>query len=171
MKKTLLLVSSLLLSSSAFAQNWYVDGGAGFVKFDDGTDSISPTNVYLRGGYQFNQYFNVGLESSVTVSSDQIPAAPGVDFDVSATTFYIRGGVPVSDSVWLYGQIGRTKTELTGEYLGVKVSEDDTDTMLGVGAEINLGSDRTYLAVNYAAYNNNDGVDATALNLGVGFRF
>ncbi len=172
MKKNILLLSaSLLFSTSALAENWYIDGGAGFIKFDDGTDTLSPTNLYLRGGYKINQYFNVGLESSTTVSSDQISDAPDVDFDVNAVTFYVRGGVPVTDGIWLYAQLGQTNTELTGEYLGVKVTEDDNDTMYGLGADVDLGSKNLYLALNYSMYNNNDGVDVTAFNLGLGLRF
>ena len=170
-RNILILAIPLLFSTSIYAQNWYADGGLGLIKFDDGADSISPTNLYIRGGYQFNQYFNIGLESSATISSDQIDNLPGVDFDVDAVTFYIRGGVPVNESIWLYGQIGRTKTELTAEFLGTEVSDDDTDTSYGFGAEIDLGSKTTYLALNYSMYNNNDGVDVTALNLGIGVRF
>ena len=170
-KKALLLSTTLLFSSVSFAQNWYVDGGAGFIEFDDGIDTISPTNLYIRGGYQFNQYFNIGLETSVTASSDQLSDIPGVDFDVDVVTFYVRGGVPVNESIWVYAQIGRSNTELTAEFQGIEISEDDNDTMFGLGAEIDLGSDKTYLALNYSSYNNNDGVDVTAFNIGVGLRF
>ena len=172
MKKYLILFAmALLFNAPVHAQNWYVDGGLGLVEFDDGTDKISPTNLYIRGGYQFNQYFNVGLESSATVNSDEIDSLPGVEFDVDAVTLYVRGGVPVGESVWLYGQIGRTNTELTAEYQGVEISEDDNDTMIGFGADIKLGSSNTYLALNYSRYNDNDGVDVTGLNLGIGVRF
>jgi len=171
MKNIILLGIALLFSASSSAQNWYAGGGASFVTFDDGIDTLSPTNIYLRGGYQFNQYFNIGLESSVTVSPDQIPSVPGVDFDVTVVTFYVRGGIPVNESIWVYGQLGSTNTELTGEFQGVEASIDDTDIMYGLGADIDLGSKSTYLALNYSVYNNNDGVDITAFNLGVGFRF
>jgi hypothetical protein len=171
MKKYTVFALALLFVTTAHAQNWYIDGGVGFIEFDDGTDSISPTNLYVRGGYQFNKYFNLGLEASATISPDQIDSVPGVDFDVDTVTLYVRGGVPVTESIWLYGQLGRTNTELTGEYLGVEVSQDDDDTMLGLGAEIDIGSSNAYLALNYSIYNNNDGVDVTALNIGIGARF
>jgi len=172
MKKNILLLSAaLLFSTSTFAENWYIDGGAGFIKLDDGIESISPTNIYLRGGYQFNQYFNIGLESSTTVSSDQLASLPGVDFDIDVVTFYVRGGLPVNESIWIYAQLGRSNTELTAEFQGLQVSEDNNDTMYGLGAEIDLGLKSTYLALNYSAYNNNDGVDVTAFNLGIGVRF
>lgn len=172
MKKYLVLFTlALMFKTTAYAQNWYVDGGVGLIEFDDGTDSVSPTNLYVRGGYQFNQYFNIGLEASTTISPDQINSVPGVDFDVDTVTFYVRGGVPINESIWLYGQLGRTNTELTGEYLGVEISTDDNDTMFGLGAEVDIGSSNTYLALNYSIYNNNDGVDVTAFNIGVGVRF
>lgn len=169
--KILLLSLALLFSTSALSQNWYIDGGAGFIKFDDGVDTVSPTNLYLRGGYKINQHFNIGLESSGTISPDELADFPGVDFSVSAVTFYVRGGLPVNESVWLYAQLGRTNTELTVEYQDRETSLDDNDTSFAFGAEIDLGSPKTYLAVNFSGYNNNDGVDVTAINLGIGARF
>lgn len=171
MKKVLIISLALLFSSSAMSENWYLGGGAGLIEFDDGVDSISPTNIYIRGGYQLNQYFNIGIESSITISSDQISDSPDVDFDVDVVSFYVRGGVPLNESIWVYAQAGRANTELTAEFRGVELSDDDNDTMYGVGAEFDLGDKKTYLAVNYSIYNNNSGVDVTALNLGVGFRF
>lgn len=170
-RKIFLLSFAMLFNTSVLAENWYVDGGAGFITFDDGFDEISPTNLYVRGGYQFNQNFNVGLESSFTISSDQIPSDPDVDLDVNVVTLYVRGGAFVSESVWLYGQVGSSNTELTAEFAGVEFSVDDNDIMFGFGAEIDLGSKSTYLALNYSIYNDNDGVDVTAFNIGVGARF
>ncbi len=66
-KNILLLSTTLLFSTATFAQNWYVEGGASLIEFDDGTDIISPANLYIRGGYQFNRYFNVGLETTSLV--------------------------------------------------------------------------------------------------------
>jgi hypothetical protein len=172
MKKFILLLSlSLIFGNSAFARDWYFDGGLGLMKFDDGTDSVSPTNLYLRGGYQFNKYFNVGLESNFTVSPDQVAAAPGVDFDVDTLTFYGRAGVPVNRYLWVYGQLGRTNAELTANFSGNNSSEDNNDTMYGVGAEIYPFKIPAYIALNYSSYNDNGGVKVTAFNLGVGYRF
>jgi len=169
-KHILLLCGAMTVCSPTLAEEWYVDGGLGFVTFDDGFDKLSPTNIYIRGGYIINPNFNVGVEANVTVSPDQIPGSP-VDFSVDMGTVYVRGGAPVSDSVRIYAQLGSTNTTLTAELGGIEVSVDDNDMMMGFGAEIDLGSGSNYLAINYSIYNNNDGVDVTAFNIGAGARF
>lgn len=169
-KNNLLLCFAMLFSTSSWAENWYVDGGLGFVTFDDGVDKLSPTNIYIRGGYIINPNFNIGIESNVTASPDQIPGFP-VDFDVDIGTIYIRAGAPVSNTVRLYGQLGSSTTTLTGESGGISVSTDDSDIMMGFGAEVDLGRGSTYLAINYSIYYDDDGVDVTGFNLGVGARF
>ena len=161
----------MLLSTSCLAEEWYVDGGFGFITFDDGVDEISPTNIYIRGGYIINSNFNVGIEANVTASPDQISGYPGVDLDVDVGTIYVRAGAPVGENNMVYGQIGSSNTTLTASSGNIAVSADDTDMMIGFGAEIGLGSGSTYLAINYSIYNNNDGVDVTGFNLGVGARF
>jgi len=173
MKKNILLFClALVFSSSSLAEKWYIDGGLGFVNFDDGTDDVSPTNIYFRGGYKINKNFDIGLEANITADSDSFNAGGvTVDFDVDIVTFYARGGGNVSDNVWLYGQIGSSNTELTGEAFGVSVSEDDTDVMFGFGADIGIGSGSTYVALNYSIYNGNNGVDVTGFNIGIGTRF
>ena len=170
-KNGFLICLALLFSSSCLAEEWYVDGGFGFVNFDDGVDELSPTNIYIRGGYIINPNFNIGIEANVTVSPDQIPGAPGVDFDVDIGTIYVRAGAPVGENSMVYGQLGSSNTTLTASSGGYSLSADDRDMMLGFGAEIGLGNDSMYLAINYSIYNNNDGVDVTGFNLGIGSRF
>ena len=172
MKKFILIISiSLFFCSPASARDWYIDGGVGILEFDDSSDAVSPTNLYFRGGYQFNKYFNIGLESNFTVSPDQAAVAPGVDFEVDTLTFYGRAGVPVNRYLWVYGQLGRTNTELSKSSSGGSNSEDNNDTMYGFGAEVYPFNKPVYIALNYSSYNDNGGVNVTALNLGVGYRF
>jgi hypothetical protein len=175
-KYSLILIAASLTSASVSAEQWtpnqwYIDGGLGSVKFDDGYDQVTPTNIYVRGGYIINQNFNIGLESNVTLSPDQIAYAPGVDFSVNIGTLYFRAGAPVSDNVMMYAQIGSSNTELGAEYNNVKTTQSDRDTMLGVGAEIGFGAGSMYAAINYSKYNNNSGVDVSGLTIGIGNRF
>lgn len=175
-KYGLFLIAASLISTSVSAEQWtprqwYIEGGLGTVKFNDSVDEITPTNIYVRGGYFLNENFNIGLESNVTISPDQVSYAPGIDFSVNIGTVYIRAGAPVNDNVVLYGQFGSSNTELSAESGGSKYTTSDRDTMLGIGAEIGFGAGSTYMAINYSQYNNNDGVKVTGLNLGIGTRF
>ncbi len=169
-KNNLLLCLAIIFSTSSWAEDWYVDGGLGFVTFNKGVTELSPTNIYIRGGYIINPNFNVGIEGSVTVSPDQIPGSPS-DFEVDIGTIYIRAGAPVSNTVRLYGQLGSSTTTLTEELGWFSLSTDDSDIMMGLGAEVDLGRGTTYLAINYSIYYDDVGVDVTGFNLGVGTRF
>jgi hypothetical protein len=161
MKKSIsILIITLSFSTAAFARDWYVDSGLGFINFDDGNNSISPTNLYLRGGYQYNKYYNFGLESSFTVSPDQISDA---DIDVNTLTFYGRGGTPVNKYLWVYAQLGWTSTEVN--------NSNNNDLMYGLGVEAYPLNKPIYIALNYSSYFRKSGDDVTAFNLGIGYRF
>lgn len=174
--KNLLLCLTMIFSTSSWAENWYADGGLGFVNYDNGVDKLSPTNLYIRSGYILNPYFNVGIEGSVTVSPDYIPGVPA-DFNVDIGTIYIRAGAPVSHTIRLYGQLGSSTTTLTSESGGVSVATDDSDIMMGLGAEVDLdldldvGNASTYVVINYSIYSDDNGTDVTGFNIGIGARF
>lgn len=172
MKKIIsLLTLSFLFSSTASALNWYADAGFGFISFDDGTNKVSPTNIYLRGGYQLNKYFNFGLETSYTISDDSSSAAPGVDFESDIVTLYFRGGFPVHRKVWLFGQLGHAQTKLTQKSSGGSDTNSNTDLMYGIGAEIYPWKKPAYVSLGYTSYNNNGDAEVTAFTLGMGYRF
>ncbi len=59
---------------------------------------------------------------------------------------------------------GLTKVELTGTLGGVSVSADDDDTGIGIGFEKAI--DSYSISVDYVIYNDNSGVDVSAINLG-----
>lgn len=175
-KYCFILVAASMFSASASAEqwmpnHWYVDGGLGTVKFDDGYDQINPMNIYIRGGYYISQNFNIGIESNVTIAPDNLY---GVDYRVNIGTVYFRAGVPVGPTAMVYGQIGSSNTELSGSLGSLTASVSDRDTMLGAGAEFGLGygpTSTTYLAINYSQYNNNSGVTVTGFTVGIGARF
>lgn len=162
-KNSLFLIITLIFSSTAFARNWYADGGLGLMNFDDGNASISPTNIYLRGGYQLNKYLNFGLETNFTLSPDQVS---NVDANVDTLTAYARGGTPVNKYLWVYGQLGVTNTRFSAGN-----SKNNSDLMYGFGAEIYPVNKPVYIALNYSNYFDNGIAEVTALNLGVGYRF
>ena len=166
-KKLLLILLGSAISMNSYAEGWFIGGGAGFVTFDDSVDKVSPLNAYAKGGFAFNQYFDAGLEASVTLIPDEVYS---VDFDVNIVTIFMRVGAPVNDTTKIYAQIGNSNTEVTGTYGGYSLSVDDSDTSMAFGVQIDFGSNNTYFDINYSSYFDDSGAEATAFNIGVGAR-
>ena len=155
----------LMISIPATAQEEkpqaYWSLGGSLLTFDDGVDSIKPIQVFGRLGYDFNAYIGVGIEGGFSLIEDEIS---GVDFDVTTTFLYLRGSVPIGDDSKLYAMVGPTNVEVTGSLGGISISADDDDTGIGFGFEKSIG---TYsISVDYIIYNDNSGVDVSAINLG-----
>lgn len=168
MKKSYLLAFILpFIAAPVSAEKIYVDVGGSLVNFDDGVDTISPFNIFGRVGYKFHENVNIGAEASVTLVPDELL---GVDLSVDIITVYLRGVLPLSQTASLFLQLGSSNTELTGEVGSISVSADDTDTSIGAGAEFSL-NEKAYITISYTTYNNNDGVDVTGINAGIGARF
>ena len=92
-----------------------------------------------------------------------------MDFDVSTTFFYLKASIPVRDDAKIYAMFGLTNVELTGTLGGVSVSADDDDTGIGIGFEKAI--DTYSILADYIIYNDNSGVDVSAINLGFSRHF
>ena len=160
-----ILVSALLLTLSVqlrAAEGAYGAVGGGFLTFDDGFDEVKPKQLLGRLGYNFNDYIGIGFEGGFSLIEDELF---GVDFDVTTTFFYLRGNVPVGEDSSVYVLVGPTNVEVTGSSGGTSISADDDDTGIGFGFETPLESVSFF--VDYITYYDDDGVDATSINLGV----
>jgi len=157
-------ILTIFISFTAVAQEApraYWTLGGSLLTFDDGVDSIEPIQVFGRLGYDFNANIGIGVEGGFSLIDDEIG---GVDFDVSTIFFYLKGSIPVGDDAKIYAMIGPTKVELTGEFGGFSISADDDDTGFGFGFEKAI--DSYSISVDYIIYNDNSGVDVSAINLG-----
>jgi hypothetical protein len=162
-------ILALLISFAASAQekpHAYWALGGSLLTFDDGFDSIKPKQLIGRLGYDFNANFGIGFEGGFSLLEDDLF---GIDYDVSTTFFYLKGAIPIGNDTKLYAMIGPTNVELTGSAGGLSISADDNDTGIGFGFENNLGTSSIF--VDYIKYNDNDGVDVYAINLGLSIPF
>ncbi|HUV20602.1 MAG TPA: outer membrane beta-barrel protein [Gammaproteobacteria bacterium] len=162
-------ILALFISFTASAQeepHAYWALGGSLLTFDDGFDSIEPKQVFGRLGYEFNANFGIGFEGGFSLIEDEVF---GVDFDVSTTFFYLRASIPIGSDSKLYAMIGPTNVEITASAGGGSLSADDNDTGIGFGFENNLGTSSIF--VDYIIYNDNDGVDVYAINLGLSTPF
>lgn len=157
-------ILTIFISFTAAAQEGprtYWTLGGSLLTFDDGVDSIEPIQVFGRLGYDFNANIGIGFEGGFSLIEDELF---GVDFDVTTTFFYLKGSMPVGDDAKLYAMIGPTNVEITASLGSISVSMDDDDTGIGFGYEKDLGG--SSMSIDYIKYNNNTGVDVSAINLG-----
>lgn len=130
----------------------YVGASLGLVTYEEdigiaGTYKTDHTIYGLRGGAKFNQHFSAEFRfgraseegEELTLSNTVYNTTTEIERYVGA---YLRGHIPVNESVSLYGLIGMTKgkfaysiTELGNPFNSFYGSETETDTSFGFGAE------------------------------------
>lgn len=139
---------------------------------ESGVPDLEPTALAVRLGANLSP--NVGLElrvgtglsdDSITVGG--IKATLDIDNYISA---YGRLMAPLGERFNAYAMAGLTRSKLTLEALGYKVSDSETGFSYGVGGELLLNVN-TFVSVEYARLLNGDDYDLDALSIGLGFRF
>lgn len=169
-RKLFAVLGILAISVSAHAEGGYWGIGLSAMEAEDEVgDSIKPTNLYGHVGYDFNEHFGVESQASFTLLDDSLG---GVDWSTSLLGVYVKGAVPVSDRVKLYVLGGVSSVEVTADLGFGTVSEDETGTSYGVGADFALNEDMDAF-VRYMNYLEEDGIfnEVTGLNIGVGWSF
>jgi hypothetical protein len=158
-----LLVSVLSCSPSLADPGWFVGIGAGLVSSDDGSETIEPVNLYLRGGLGINERFDVGVEATSTISDDGVGS---VDYDLETTLVFFKINFDIGDSTTIYALLGSASIEITGKQGGNKLTLDDSDTAFGVGIEF-WNNDSSAFVIDYISYYDDDEFDGVASDLTV----
>ncbi len=117
MKKILLILLSVCAIES-YAENVYVDGDIGF------NTSWGSFAWNIDGGYMFNK--NLGLEGGLTYSSGWLS-------DYWMFDGAVKGVLPMSDVVLLYGKAGLALNSNSGYNSGANLG-----LLFGLGAQFNL---------------------------------
>ena len=165
MKRLVAGILTLMLSFGATAdshEKWYLGLGGAVVNFDDGVDSVTPLNAYLRLGWDFSRYVGIGIEGGTSLIKDDFA---GVNFAVNTGLVYVRGIVPVGNKSKIYALVGPARVELKGTQGNSVARVDDDDTAWGIGFETALES--YSFNINYIKYYDNLGVDVGAINFGL----
>ena len=155
---------SLTTAGAAFAGSPYIaiGGEVGNTETQTPTGSYTATAINGRVGYDFGSYFGVEAEGALHVGgsatlTDQVDRITR-EFERDVTSRYgvfLRGRVPVSDRVSLFGRAGfgaRYETytfgsfgiyEFDGSTFDETSSRDDTNIYgaLGIGAEFQISDD------------------------------
>ena len=165
------LVISLLLCAPAQAENrWFAGGAAGLASFDDEADVVDTGNLYLKFGYAFGDYLEVGASYGFTLLTDDIN---NIDHDLDIGLVYVKGKLPINDNSQLYLMIGATQLKLSEAIRDSASSVEDNGSGFGIGVEV-LGENSIGYSVEYVIYYDDDefdGVDIDVISSGFNFGF
>ena len=167
MKKLIATILTLFISFTATAQEgsgFYMSAGGSFPSADDGTTSIDPINIYVRVGYDFNDYVGIGIEGNNSLIEDDVLSS--ISYGINSYTAYLKGSIPIGERIRLNAIIGRSNVELTETFLFVLTGyTEDYDTARGIGIEYSFGP-KNSLTADYINYYDKNGVDISAFNIG-----
>jgi OOP family OmpA-OmpF porin len=182
--KALALVAAIG-AAPAFAQSWYIGGGAGSGNLNKSGQDLtglsnvtvddSSTTYTVRGGYRFNPYFALELgyydlgKYSFTGNAgpiDVVGTGKAKSYGISAV-----GILPINPQFDLYGRIGWAESELKVQANTALANATDSDRQseatYGVGGHWmfsrNVGL--------FAEWMKNDRIKVDSYLIGIDFRF
>ena len=157
------LIATLLTASSVASAQWTVGGGyANYSDDDDGLD-LSLGGVYGSAGYVYQNSqisFIPEIRIGVGVADDTVS---GVNVEIdSFLALSLRGQYEVTKDFSVFLQPSYGRLELTANFNGQSVSDDEWEFGFGGGAAFKV-SDTTSIEAIYESF---DGTDVLSL----GFR-
>jgi len=169
--RTLLLLTVLVLSSTAHATDWiYLDAGASRTTIDvDGTD-FKPVVPRIKLGVAI--YNGILLEYQLTGSGDDTSNNTTIEIEqISAA--YLRLDTPIRSSMRMFVLLGAAETQLNVKGAAGATGGTDTyeDFSWGVGLEDRTFSKHTLLTLEYTEYYKHDDVQISAVSLGFKLEF
>ncbi|OWQ46022.1 hypothetical protein CDL60_15505 [Roseateles noduli] len=171
-KISAIAAAALLLAGAAQAQAvkpaLYGEVGYSFITIDAGGPDLEPG--LLRGivGWNVHPYLAVEGLLATGVKDDN---TDGVKTKVSnAYGFYLKPKYDFGNGIQVFGRLGYVHTKIKSSFGGLSASGSDDDVSYGVGVSYAF-SKQWYGALDYTSYYNKDGVKASGVTLGAGYRF
>jgi opacity protein-like surface antigen len=166
--------ATLLGAGTAQAQNGYAGANLNFLDYSENgiNDEASITAGTFRLGAQINEYLSGELRAGLGFSDDTVNIS-GTDVDIELDSLfgaYLRGGFPVTESVYPYAVFGITRGKVTASVQGFSRSESETDTSFGAGIDFTL-IDQVTLNVEYMSWLDKDGSEIDGFSVGASTAF
>ncbi len=184
-KNSLLLITSIFLSSTAFAEYDYGHGefephpyfGLGYTFADIeldlsgyGLGTPSADNGLLGAifGYRFHKNFALDFRGYGNTSDDDIY---GVNVEIDRMYSVLAKGIlPVNDNVYFYGMVGAGDTKATASAGGISLSDSDEDFQYGVGMSVTNGTPLE-TQIEWMKLYDDDGLEITGININIVYNF
>ncbi len=157
-----LCVLGMPVAASATGGYWGI-GLSGVRSEDELGDAIEPRNLYAQFGHDFTDHVGMEAQTSITLADDEFE---GIDWSAALVGLYVKGTLPVSESVKLSVLGGYASVDLAADVGFGYVSTDESGPSYGFGADFGItgGID---LSVRYMRYLEEDGLfsEVTGLNV------
>ena len=158
---------AMALSTPALAEpKPYLGAGGALmnVSFDGIDDDADIAAFYGRAGMEFVDNISGELRAGYGLTEDEVDVFGGsvdieLDYFVGA---YLRGSLPIHETVKPYAIIGLTKGQLTASANGSSDSGSENDFSFGFGVDIAI-DERSSFGIEYMNYLDKDGTEITAL--------
>lgn len=179
MKKMIrFLGAAAILATTVTAQaQVYVEGAIAPLTLKDSDAPVlkaKPTVLTGFVGYEIHP--NVAVEGFLGLGANNSSVTvDGAGTDVKAKIsnsygVFVKPRVMINNEVELFGRLGYARSKMKLSANGESASESDGSLAYGVGGNYYLNK-QTYLTVSYMNFYSKDGLKATGLNLGVGYKF
>jgi outer membrane immunogenic protein len=170
----LMLVSAAAISGAAMAAGtdpgFYLGGGYSFTTLDsnDVNSDADLGVLFLRGGYQLNQYIALEARLGEGVQDDKIAGVKIENEEFYGG--YVKVGLPTTTPFYPYALLGMTHTKLKLSGGGFSDTTSDSDVSYGVGVDYRFDKQLS-AGIEYANFYDKDGDSITGLTLGVNYKF
>ncbi|MFX1679302.1 porin family protein [Mitsuaria sp. CC2] len=171
-KISAIAAAALLLAGAAQAQapkpELYGELGYSFITIDAGGPDLEPG--LLRGivGWNVHPYLAVEGLLAGGVKDDK---TAGITTKISnAYGVYLKPKYDFGNGFQVFGRLGYLHNKIKYSFNGMSASDSDDDVSYGVGVGYAF-SKQWYGALDYTSYYDKDGIKASGVTLGVGYRF
>jgi opacity protein-like surface antigen len=149
---------------------FYVGGGYSFTTLDSNdVDADADLGVlFVRGGYQLNQYVALEARLGEGVQDDKIDGVKIENDEFYGA--YVKVGLPTTTGFYPYGLLGMTHAKIKLSVPGFSDSTSDSDVSYGVGVDYWF-SKQLSGGLEYANFYDKDGDSITGVTLGVNYKF
>jgi opacity protein-like surface antigen len=177
MKKNALAVmlsACMSVPVAAFAAGtdpgFYVGGGYSFTRIESNDVDVDADLgvLFLRGGFQLNQYVALEARLGEGVQDEKIH---GVKLEIQDVYGgYVKVGLPTDVGLYPYALLGMTHAKLKASVPGNSASSSDSDVSYGVGVDYWFDQ-KLSAGLEFANFYDKDGDTISGITLGLNYKF
>jgi len=168
-----LMCPSLTMADTGFQTTPYVGADLGYLSYEEnGYDDANILSIGGKLGVELHKYFSVEARLGTGITEEEdYEGVQGLDLSLDYYLgAYALATLPIGEKLSIYGLLGYTKAEMSAEYAGFEISEDESDMSYGLGAEFKV-NDKASFTAEYTNLLDGSTYEVTSINVGMKFNF